>query len=108
VKNWEWIKKESHCEIEIGLRDLRQGTAVLSRRDKPPPREILPSNRQLAGHLPEVLDTCKRMLARATAFRDNITRVTEQGGILRIFHPAHSTTPKFMGFALAIERQRPA
>ena len=35
VKNWEWIKKGVPIRIEIGPRDLAQGTAAVSRRDKP-------------------------------------------------------------------------
>lgn len=34
-KNWDWIKKGVPIRIEVGPRDIAQGMAVVSRRDKP-------------------------------------------------------------------------
>ncbi len=35
-KSWEWIKKGIPVRIEIGPRDLEQGTVAVARRDRTP------------------------------------------------------------------------
>jgi prolyl-tRNA synthetase len=104
VKNWEWIKKGVPIRIEIGPRDLSQGTAALSRRDKPHREKVFLPSADLPGQLPAILDDIHAgMLSRATVFRDSHTRVIEsKEEFYAFFTPQNSTKPEIHGgFALA-------
>ena len=104
VKNWEWIKKGVPIRIEIGPRDLSQGTAALSRRDKPHREKVFLPSADLPGQLPAILDDIQAgMLSRATAFRDSHTRVIEsKEEFYAFFTPQNSAKPEIHGgFALA-------
>jgi prolyl-tRNA synthetase len=71
VKNWEWIKKGIPVRIEIGPRDLEQGTVALARRDRSPKeKEFLPAA-ETPGKIVEVLQSIQDTLyARALEYRD--------------------------------------
>jgi len=104
VKNWDWIKKGVPIRIEIGPRDLAQGTAALSRRDKPHREKSFVPTVNLPGQLPAMLDDMQSgMLARAAAFRDSHTRVIEsKEEFYQFFTPRNAAKPEIHGgFALA-------
>src|SRR6476619_6456956 len=76
VKNWDWIKKGIPLRIEIGPRELAQGVVALSRRYKPHKQKSLVRDSELRATLPSILDEIQSdLLARATAFRDQHTRL---------------------------------
>jgi prolyl-tRNA synthetase len=104
AKNWEWIKKGIPVRIEIGPRDLAQGTVALSRRDKPPRQKSMIPLAELGQQLPAFLDEIQAdMLARAQEFRDRHTRVIEsRQEFYDFFTPRNGTKPEIHGgFALA-------
>jgi prolyl-tRNA synthetase len=104
VKNWDWIKKGIPVRIEIGPRDLEQGTVALSRRDRPPKeKEFLPQaelDRSIGGILQSIQDG---LLERATAFRDEHFRpIATREEFYEFFTPANAENPEIHGgFALA-------
>ncbi|MGB8465223.1 MAG: proline--tRNA ligase [Terrimicrobiaceae bacterium] len=104
VKNWEWIKKGVPIRIEIGPRDLAQGTAAISRRDKPHREKTFVPVAEIPGRFSSMLDDIQSgMLARATAFRDSHTRVIESGEEFYEFFTAQNAAKPAIhgGFALA-------
>jgi prolyl-tRNA synthetase len=104
VKNWEWIKKGVPIRIEIGPRDLAQGTAAISCRDKPHRERSFVLTAELPGRFPSMLDEIQSgMLARATAFRDSQTRIIEsKEQFYEFFTPQNAAKPEIHGgFALA-------
>jgi prolyl-tRNA synthetase len=104
VKNWEWIKKGVPIRIEIGPRDLAQGTLAICRRDKPHRERSFVPAVGLPGRLPSMLDEIQSgMLARATAFRESHTRVIEsKEEFFKFFTPQNAVKPEIHGgFALA-------
>ncbi|MEX1118250.1 MAG: proline--tRNA ligase [Terrimicrobiaceae bacterium] len=69
VKSWEWIKKGLPIRIEIGPRDLEQGTVALSRRDQPPKsKTFLPMTECVSAVGSLLAEIQEALLARAEAF----------------------------------------
>jgi prolyl-tRNA synthetase len=104
VKNWEWIKKGVPVRIEIGPRDLAQGTAAISRRDKPHKERSFVPVVEIPGRFAPLLDEIQSgMLARATAFRDGHTHIIEsKEEFYEFFTPQNVAKPEIHGgFALA-------
>ncbi|HEY5707710.1 MAG TPA: proline--tRNA ligase [Terrimicrobiaceae bacterium] len=104
VKNWEWIKKGVPIRIELGPRDLAQGTVAISRRDRPHrERSFVPAG-ELPTRLPPMLEDIQSgMLAKAAAFRDSHTRIIEsKEEFYEFFTPKNAAKPEIHGgFALA-------
>ncbi len=104
VKSWEWIKKGVPVRIEIGPRDLAQGTAAVSRRDRPHrDKEFLPVA-DIPGRIPEILKEIQSGLAaRAVAFRtDHLRTMDSKEQFYEFFTPKNSAKPEIHGgFALA-------
>ena len=104
VKSWEWIKKGIPLRIEIGPRDLEQGTVAVARRDKPPKEKAFVPAADLPGQVCAILDDIQAtLLARATAFRDSQTKVMEtREEFYAFFTPENADKPEIHGgFALA-------
>jgi prolyl-tRNA synthetase len=104
VKNWEWIKKGIPLRIELGPRDLENGTVAIARRDRPHrEKSILPAG-EAADRAPALLEEIQNtLLERATAFRDAHTRpVNSRGEFQEFFTPKNPEKPEIHGgFALA-------
>lgn len=104
VKNWEWIKKGIPVRIEIGPRDLEQGTVALSRRDRPHKEKQFLKFDEVAALLPGLLQEQQdALLAKATAFRDSHMRSIEtREEFYEFFTPGNPDKPEIHGgFALA-------
>ena len=104
VKSWEWIKKGIPLRIEIGPRDLEQGTVAVARRDKPPKEKAFVAAADLPGQVCAILDDIQAtLLARAIAFRDSQTKVMEtREEFYAFFTPENADKPEIHGgFALA-------
>lgn len=104
VKSWEWIKKGIPLRIEIGPRDLEQGTVALCRRDKPPKEKAFLPAADVPALVPGLLDEMQAaLLARATAFRDSQMQVMEsKEAFYEFFTPKNAAKPEIHGgFALA-------
>jgi prolyl-tRNA synthetase len=103
VKSWEWIKKGVPVRIEIGPRDLEQGTVALARRDEPPKsKAFLPMSEcpetvvRILGEIQAVL------LSRAEAFVSEHSRpIDSKEEFYEFFTPKNSGKPEIHGgFAL--------
>ncbi|MFZ4680927.1 MAG: proline--tRNA ligase [Terrimicrobiaceae bacterium] len=104
VKNWEWIKKGIPLRIEIGPRDLEQGTVAVARRDKPPKEKSFVPAADLPAQVSAILDEIQdALLARATTFRESQTKVIEsRDEFYAFFTPKNAEKPEIHGgFALA-------
>jgi prolyl-tRNA synthetase len=97
--------------IEIGPRDLAQGTAAVSRRDRPhKEKEFLPVA-DIPSRLPGVLEEIQEaLLARATAFRDNhLRKIDSKEEFYAFFTPTNPAKPEIHGgFAVAHWNGSPA
>jgi prolyl-tRNA synthetase len=97
------IKKGVPIRIEIGPRDLAQGTAAVARRDKSPKeKSFLPLGEipQLATAILEEIQSS--LLQRATEFRDaNMVQIDTKEEFYKFFTPQNSAKPEIHGgFAL--------
>ncbi len=104
VKNWEWIKKGVPLRVEIGPRDLEKGVVAVSRRDRGPKDKDFPASGDFVATAGALLEAIQAgLLERATAFRDEHTRVIETEEEFRAFFtPKNGAQPEIHGgFALA-------
>jgi prolyl-tRNA synthetase len=104
VKSWEWIKKGVPVRIEIGPRDLENGTAALCERYLgPKDKSFLPLAEIVQGMAKRFQKIQKAMLARALAFREAHTvKIDSLEEFRTYFTPANSDKPEIHGgFALA-------
>jgi len=99
AKNWEWIKKGAPVRIEIGPRDLSQGTVALARRDRgAKEKEFLPAA-ELPAQIPAILQSIQDALyARALVYRDANTRpVNSREEFYAFFTPKDANKPEIHG-----------
>lgn len=99
VKNWEWIKKGVPVRIEIGPRDLAQGTVAVSRRDRGvKEKEFLPNDSVVEGIealLQSIQDT---LYARALEYRDTYTvKLDDKDEFYKFFTPKNANKPEIHG-----------
>ncbi len=99
VKSWEWIKKGVPVRIEIGPRDLAQGTVALSRRDRgAKEKAFLPAAElpgQIAGVLQEIQDA---LYARALVYRDaNTLEIDTREAFYAFFTAKNANKPEIHG-----------
>ncbi len=107
-KSWEWIKKGVPLRIEVGPRDVEQGSVVVSRRDRGP-RDKTPMPRvELVANIATILDDMQAgLLTKAEAFRKEHTRgIDARGDFDAFFTPARGAgsdekSEIHGGFALA-------
>jgi prolyl-tRNA synthetase len=104
TKSWEWIKKGVPIRVELGPRDLAQGSVAVARRDRgTKEKEFMPIGEfaTLARTiLHEIQDA---LLARATAYRDaNTVRIDTKEDFYAFFTVKNADKPEIHGgFALA-------
>ena len=73
-KYWQWVKKGIPLTVEVGPRDLENGTVYVGRRDLGSKRESMERS-QLIDSVSSILDEIQNNLfARALAFREENTR----------------------------------
>ena len=103
-KNWEWIKKGVPLRIEIGPRDLAQGTAAVSRRDNSPKEKAFLPMSEIPSLAAGLLDEIQAaLLGRALAYREeHLRRIDTKEEFYAFFSPLNPTKPEIHGgFALA-------
>ncbi len=111
VKSWEWIKKGVPVRIEIGPRDLAQGTAAVSRRDRPHKEKAFLPVADIPLQIPAILEEIQTaLLERATAFRENHLRaIGSKEEFYEFFTPINPAKPEIHGgFAAAHWNGSPA
>jgi prolyl-tRNA synthetase len=103
VKTWEWIKKGVPLRIEIGPRDLAQGTAALARRDRAHKEKDFLPLADIPARAAAILEEIQsNLLQRATEFRDTHTRrIDSKDEFYAFFTPKNPAKPEIHGgFAL--------
>jgi prolyl-tRNA synthetase len=104
AKSWEWIKRGVPIRIELGPRDLAQGTVALARRDQPVKEKVFKPVPEVLAELPEMLSSIQNNLfARAEAFRNRYTvRIDSKADFYNFFTAKNPERPEIHGgFALA-------
>jgi len=104
TKSWEWIKKGVPVRVEIGPRDLAQGTVFVGRRDRGPKvKESIPSATFVSGISALLLNIHETIYQKALTFRDENTKVIEsKEEFYAFFTPKNQEKPEIHGgFALA-------
>jgi prolyl-tRNA synthetase len=99
VKTWEHIKKGVPIRIEIGPRDLAQGTAAVARRDRAhKEKEFLPLA-EIPGRAASMLDEIQStLLRRATEFRDaQMLPIDSKEEFYQFFTPKNAAKPEIHG-----------
>ncbi len=89
VKNWEWIKKGVPVRIEIGPRDIAQGTAAVSRRDQGVKEKQFLPLQQIVGEIGATLQAIQdNLYARAPrrSATANTRELRHEGRLLQILH----------------------
>ena len=103
AKSWEWIKKGAPIRIELGPRDLQQGTVAVCRRDHGHKEKTFLPIDELIASLPQTLDAIQQtLLDRATAFRNAHTQpIDSKEDFYAFFTPKNDAKPEIHGgFAL--------
>jgi prolyl-tRNA synthetase len=103
-KQWEWIKKGIPLRIEIGPRDVANGTAMVARRDRGPREKETVAFADLARRVGELLREMQSSLfERARRTRDEHTKaIDDRAAFDRYFTPENAQKPEIHGgFALS-------
>ena len=103
VKTWEWIKKGVPVRIEIGPRDLENGSVALVRRDQgPKDKQFLPTEDAVASIVDTLQSIQDTLLKRAIAFREeHTTEINDMDEFRKFFTPENTKQPEIHGgFAL--------
>ena len=101
-KYWQWVKKGIPLTVEVGPRDLENGTVYVGRRDLGSKRESMERS-QLIDSVSSILDEIQNNLfARALAFREENTRsIDNKEQLYAYFTSDNQSKPEIHGgFAL--------
>jgi prolyl-tRNA synthetase len=104
AKSWEWIRKGVPLRVEIGARDIAQGTVFVGRRDKgAKEKQSIPMAdfaKNIGSLLQEIQDS---IYERALAFRKaNMSVIESKEAFYSFFTPKNEGKPEIHGgFALA-------
>ncbi|AKT40849.1 proline--tRNA ligase [Chondromyces crocatus] len=100
-KQWEWVKKGAPLRVEIGPRDVEGGVVMVARRDRPVKEKTSMPRGEFVGRVVAILEEMQAgLLARATAFRDEHTRVVNSREEFDAFFKAKGEKEIHGGFAL--------
>jgi len=98
-KGWEWIKKGIPVRVEIGPRDIEEGSVFVGRRDRDhKKRESIPRKR-FVEDLPDILDEIQQTLYdRALAFmEENKKVISGKKEFYDFFTPKNADKPEIHG-----------
>lgn len=101
-KYWQWVKKGIPLTVEVGPRDLENGTVYVGRRDLGSKRESMERS-QLIDSVSSILDEIQsNLFARALAFREENTRsIDDKEQLYAYFTSDNQSKPEIHGgFAL--------
>ena len=101
-KYWSWVKKGIPLTIEIGPRDLENGTVFVGRRDHGSKREGM-ERKALVDVVKNILEEMQaNLFARALAFREEYTvTIDSKEELYSYFTPQNKSKPEMHGgFAL--------
>lgn len=98
-RNWYWVKKGIPLRIEIGPRDIAQGTVMIARRDKEPRDKQAVETGALANYvLTSLAEMQEGYYQKALAFREeNITDIDDKKKFYKYFTPKNAEQPEIHG-----------
>ena len=101
-KYWGWVKKGIPLTLEIGPRDLENGTVFVGRRDQGSKREGMEREALVNGVRSLLEDMQKNLFDRALAFREeNTVTIDSKDDLYAYFTPGNPSKPEIHGgFAL--------
>ena len=101
-KYWSWVKKGIPLTIEIGPRDLENGTVFVGRRDHGSKREGMERQALVDGVTNILEEIQSNLFARALAFREeNTVTIDSKEELYAYFTPQNKSKPEMHGgFAL--------
>ena len=101
-KYWGWVKKGIPLTIEIGPRDLENGTVFVGRRDHGSKREGMGRQALIDGISTLLEDMQSNLFARALTFREeNTVTIDSKEELYAYFTPQNKSKPEIHGgFAL--------
>lgn len=103
-KNWDWIKKGVPVRIEVGPRDIENGSVMITRRDLGPKEKLSLKVGEVAEKLPEILDSIhNNMFEKASAFlKENTKEISSKEEFYSFYTPENKERPEIHGgFALS-------
>jgi len=97
-KYWQWVKKGIPLTVEIGPRDLENGTVFAGRRDHGGKREGI-DRAELVSNAGRLLAEMQgNLFARARAFQEEHTReIDSREELYDFFTPKNSSKPEIHG-----------
>ncbi|MAN38122.1 MAG: proline--tRNA ligase [Opitutae bacterium] len=101
-KYWQWVKKGVPLTVEVGPRDLENGTVFVGRRDQGSQRESMGLD-EFVEASPGILEEMqKNLFDRALAFREeNTLEIDSKEELYSYFTPENASKPEIHGgFAL--------
>ncbi|MGM0417987.1 MAG: proline--tRNA ligase [Thermodesulfobacteriota bacterium] len=98
-KNWDWIKKGTPVRIEIGPRDIENGSAMVSRRDHGPKDKSALNIDDISSQIPLILDSIhENMFKQASDFlSENTKPVNTKEEFVSFFTPENFDKPEIHG-----------
>lgn len=108
-KYWQWVKKGVPLTVEIGPRDLENGTVFLGRRDSDGGREGMSKDALLSSVGSLLADIQKNLFSKAQAFQMEHTReIDNREELYEFFTPSNSEKPEIHGGFARIHWDRDA
>lgn len=97
-KYWQWVKKGVPLTVEIGPRDLENGTVFVGRRDLGGKREGMQRDEFVSSSSHLLLEIQKNLFEQAKAFQEEHTReIDSKEEIYEFFTPNNSGKPEIHG-----------
>lgn len=103
-KNWDWIKKGVPVRIEVGPRDIENGSVMITRRDLGPKEKLSLKVEEVPEKLPEILDSIhNNMFEKASEFlKENTKEISSKEEFYSFYTPENKERPEIHGgFALS-------
>ena len=99
ARGWDWIKKGIPLRVEVGPRDIEQGSVYVGRRDKAHNEKVSIDKNQFVAGLTGILDEIQdNLFARADAFRkDHTLTINDKKAFCDYFTPQNPQKPEIHG-----------
>ncbi len=104
ARGWEWIKKGIPLRVEVGPRDLAEGSVYVGRRDRGQNEKTSIKRDAFVRDITRLLDEIQQNLFdRAVAFREaHTTTIDDHSAFYDFFTPRNTDKPEIHGgFALS-------
>jgi prolyl-tRNA synthetase len=99
ARGWDWIKKGIPLRVEIGPRDIAEGSVFVGRRDKSHRAKVSMKREQFVAELTSILDEIQaNLFARAEVYAKDHTQTIEDAKVFTdFFTPQNPQKPEIHG-----------